>query len=101
MTAGKEGGGLKSAYELAMARLDERHGKLAVLSDEQKREIAEAESRLKAGLAELEIMLSRRIDEARAAGDAEQLKQLEEQKATETRRLRERCESDKERIRRG
>jgi hypothetical protein len=93
--------GLKSAYELAMERLEQKHGALGPLSDEQKKALAEIGSQTKAKIAEIEILMGQRLAEARAKGDAEEIQKIEEQKKTDLARIRGRAESDKERIRLG
>ena len=45
--------------------------------------------------------MTRKLAEARAKGDAEALKNLEEQKMTDIQRIRRHAEDDKERIRKG
>ena len=56
---------MKSAYELAMERLQQKEGAHAPLSAEQKRELADIESQIKARVAEIEIMRDRELAEAR------------------------------------
>lgn len=90
---------MKSAYELAMERLAAKEGALRPLTQAQKRAIQETDSQTKAKLAETEIMLDREIASARAAGDATKLQALQEQRARELRKIRDRGEAEKERIR--
>jgi len=99
--ADKKTSGLKSGWELAMARLDKKEGPPAALSDGQKKALAEIDSQAKAKLAEIDILMTRKLAEARAKGDAEALKNLEEQKMTDIQRIRRHAEDDKERIRKG
>ena len=94
----KEVGGMKSALELAMERMD-GGGVPAALSREQKEKLAEVERGLKAGIAEVEIMSRQGIVEARAQGDVERLKELEEGRRDEIRRLSEKAEKKKREIR--
>jgi hypothetical protein len=91
--------GIKSAYELAMERLEKKEGPLASLSTEQKAALAEIDRKNKADVAEVEIMLNKQIEEARAAGDMEKVAQLEEQKLNDIRRIQQRSEDEKNRIR--
>jgi hypothetical protein len=89
---------VKSAYELAMERL-EKAAPSTRLTDAQKREIAEIESSYRARIAEKEVFLNGEIGKARASGDAEAVTNLEQQLAREVARLRESCEAKKEQVR--
>jgi hypothetical protein len=93
--------GLKSAYELAMARLDQKQGKTASLSDGQKKALGEIDRQVRARIAEIEILMGQRIAEARAKGEAEELQKLEQQKQSDIARARDRAEADRERVRQG
>ena len=93
--------GMKSAFDLAMERLDKRDGKMAVLTAEQKRAIAEAESKAKAKTAEVEIMFHEKLSAAQATNDPAQLEEVERQKRSELDKIRHQAEDEKERIRRG
>ena len=89
---------MKSAYELAMERL-EKQSPSAKVTDEQKREIAEIESTYRARIAEKELFLADEIKKARASGQAEEIAKLERQLASEVRRLNEDCEAKKDKVR--
>ena len=89
---------MKSAYELAMERL-EKQSPSAKVTDEQKREIAEIESTYRARIAEKELFLADEIKKARASGEAEEIAKLERQLASEVRRLNEDCEAKKDKVR--
>lgn len=91
---------MKSAYELAMERLEKSSPSIS-LSEEQKKQIAEIDSRFKARIAEKELFLRGEIQKARAAGNIEELASLEQQLGAEVRRLRADCESAKEKVRAG
>jgi len=91
--------GMKSAYELAMERLEQREGKRDPLSGEQKEAIAEAEREYKARLAELEISYTSRLAEARGSGEEKRLAELEEELSREKRRASDRLETERARIR--
>lgn len=93
--------GLKSAFDLAMSRLEQKEGKRAPLSREQKQAMAEVESKARAATAELEIMMQKQLEEAQAGGDAEKLQLLQDRKTNELRKIKARTEADKERIRAG
>jgi hypothetical protein len=91
---------MKSAYELAMERLQKKDGVHAPLSAEQKRILADLESQIKARVAEIEIMRDRELAEARAKGDAEGVAKITAQRVDDLRRARERGEAEKEEVRR-
>jgi len=89
---------MKSAYELAMERL-ERQSPSAQLSEKQKNEIAEIESTFRARLAERELFLKGEITKELAAGKPEEAESLQKQLAMDTRRLNEECEAKKAKVR--
>lgn len=89
---------MKSAYELAMERL-EKSAPTITLTDEQKLQIAEIDSTYKARIAEKELFLKGKIREAQASGNFEVVEQLEKQLAIELRRLQSDCEEKKEKLR--
>ena len=85
---------MKSAYELAMERL-EKSAPTVQLTDAQKAQIAEIDSTYKARIAEKELFLQGKIREAGLSGTFEEVEKLEKQLATELRRLQEDCEEKK------
>jgi len=89
---------MKSAYELAMERLEKASPSIS-LSEDQKKEIAEVDSSYRAKIAEKEIFLKDQIRNARNAGNSEEAESLEKQLASEIRRLQEDCEAKKEKLR--
>jgi hypothetical protein len=89
---------MKSAYELAMERLEKGSPSIS-LSADQKKEIAEIDSVYRAKIAEKELFLKDQIRKARHAGNLEEGESLEKQLVSEIRRLREDCESKKEKLR--
>jgi Spy/CpxP family protein refolding chaperone len=89
---------MKSAYELAMERL-EKSAPTINLTDEQKAQIAEIDSTFKARVAERELFLQGKIREAEQSGNFEELGNLEKQLVTELRRLQEDCEEKKTKLR--
>ncbi len=92
---------MKSAYELAMERLEKEQGASRTLTPEQKAAIAEVESRMKAKLAETEILFAQKIALAATAGNVEEVQRLQEEKTRDATRARERAEDEKESIRKG
>ena len=90
---------MKSAYELAMERLQKASPSLS-LTDKQKQEIAELDSRYRAKIAEKELFLKDQIRKAQTEGKADNIASLQKQLTSEVRRLQEECESRKEKLRR-
>jgi hypothetical protein len=88
---------MKSAYELAMERL-EKASPTAKLTAEQKKEIAELESKAKAKTAEREIALKEAIVTASEAGDFEKVEQLQQQLIKERKAIQADLEEKKDRI---
>jgi hypothetical protein len=89
---------VKSAYELAMERL-EKNAPTVALTAEQKKQIAEIDSTFKARIAEKELFLKDEIRKARSAGSFDEAESLQQQLASEIRRLQEDCEAKKEKLR--
>ena len=89
---------MKSAYELAMERLEKASPSVA-LSDEQKKQFAEIDSTYRAKIAEREVFLKDQITKAQKAGNFEEAEALEKQFISEIRRLSEDCEAKKEKLR--
>jgi Spy/CpxP family protein refolding chaperone len=91
---------MKSAYELAMERLN-KTSPTVKLTAEQKKQLAELDSKYAAKIAEREISLKGEIDKAAASGDAEQMEQLQRQLSDERKKLQSELEERKERVRQG
>ena len=89
---------MKSAYELAMERLEKASPSLS-LTEDQKKEIAEVDSVYRAKIAEKELFLKDQIRKAQVAGKFKEVELLEKQLSSETRRLQEECEVKKEKLR--
>lgn len=89
---------MKSAYELAMERL-EKDGPTVKISDAQREEIAAVDEKFRAKIAEKELFLDDLIAKAASVGNYGELGELETQKSREISRLREECEEAKEKIR--
>ena len=67
---------IKSALELAMERMDAKHGSSPSLNDEQKEQLAEIERRGQAKVAEMNIMHQKNM--AEAGGDYGKVLELED-----------------------
>ena len=89
---------MKSAYELAMERLEKSAPSVA-LTPEQKAQIAEVESTFKARIAERELFLKAEIAKAESAGKLEEIESLQKQLSIDVRRLQEEGEARKEKLR--
>jgi hypothetical protein len=89
---------MKSAYELAMERLEKASPSLA-LTEEQKKQLAEIDLTYRSKIAEKELFLKDQIRKTQAAGKFDEVESLEKQLASEVRRLQEDCESKKEKFR--
>jgi len=89
---------MKSAYELAMERLEKKTPSVA-LTPEQKAQIAEIDSTFKARMAERELFLKGEIAKATAAGNLDETESLQKQLTIDLRRLQEEAESKKEKLR--
>jgi hypothetical protein len=89
---------MKSAYELAMERL-QKNQPTVTLTDEQKKQLAEIDSSFKAKIAEREVFLKDQISKAQSAGKPDEVESLEKQLVVEIRRLQEDCEAKKEKLR--
>ena len=89
---------MKTAYELAMERLN-KSGPVAKLSDQQKRDLAELDSKYAAKIAEREIFLKDELEKAVQKQDAEAYQQLEKQLLSERKTLHAELEEKKEKVR--
>ena len=90
---------MKSSYELAIERL----GKSAPskkLSDAQKKQLAELDSKFAAKIAEREIFLKGELGAAATKGDAEAYAQIEKQLVSERKTFQAELEEKKEKVRR-
>jgi hypothetical protein len=89
---------MKSAYELAMERL-QKNTPSASFTDEQKAQLAEIDSQVQAKIAEKKIFLSQEIEKAIAAGQVDEVEKLQRQLTSEIRRLQDDCDLKKEKLR--
>ena len=91
---------MKSAYELAMERLQKVSPSLT-LTDDQKKELADVDSKYRAKIAEKELFLNEQIGKAQAAAKFDDVESLQKQLASEIRRLYDECEDKKGKLRAG
>jgi hypothetical protein len=89
---------MKSAYEIAMSRLDAKSPSVKVTAA-QKAELAEIDNLFTARVAERKVFLEGEIK--KAAGDPVAEEQLRRQLAGEIARIEEEREAKKDRVRRG
>ena len=90
---------MKSAYELAMERLN-KASPTVKLTAAQKKQLAELDSKYAAKTAEREIALKDEILKAAEIGEAEKVEQLQQQLIKERRKLQAEVEEKKEILRR-
>jgi len=91
---------MKSAYELAMERLN-KAAPAVKLTDKQKKDIAELESKCVAKIAEREIFVKGEIAKAVDKGDFEAIPQLEKQLVSDRKSLQADLEEKKAKVRDG
>ena len=90
---------MKSAYELAMERLSKQSPTVKISAD-QKKKLAEIDSKYAAKLAEREIFLKDEMSKAAAKGDWEAVQQLEKQIVSEKKSIHAELEEKKDEARR-
>ena len=89
---------MKSAFELAMERLN-KDSPTVKLTEEQKKQMAELDSKYAAKIAEREIFLKTEIAKAVEKGDFEAMEQLEKQLVSTRKSLQVELEEKKEKLR--
>ena len=91
---------MKTAYELAMERLNQQSPTVK-LTDQQKAEIAEIDSLYDSKIAERELALGGEIDKAREAEDYDSIATLDQQLTDDKNKLESEREARKEAVRQG
>jgi hypothetical protein len=89
---------MKSAFELAMERLN-KDSPTVKLTEEQKKQMAELDSKYAAKIAEREIFLKAEIVKSVQKGDFEAMEQLEKQLVSTRKSLQVELEEKKEKLR--
>lgn len=89
---------MKSAYELAMERLN-KQSPTVKLTDAQKKKLAELDSIYAARIAEKEIQIKDEMARVAEAGDADALDTLEKRLVSERRSFLEQLENKKDEVR--
>ena len=88
---------MKSAYELAMEKSDDGDGK--PLTDEQKEQIAEIDSKYKAKIVERKIVLEKGVQDALAQGKHEEAEEARKILTREVSSLESKAEAEKDKVR--
>ena len=91
---------MKSSYELAMERLN-KTSPTVKLTDKQKKELAEIDSKYAAKLAERELLVRDELQKAAEKGDYETMEQLNKQILSDRKSLEAEKEEKKEKVRQG
>ena len=89
---------MKSAYELAMERLAKTSPTVKI-TDDQKKQLAELDSKYAAKIAEREIFLTGELTKAANKGDMEAYQQIEKQLVSDRKSFQAELEDKKERVR--
>ena len=90
---------MKSAYELAMERLEKNNPKETAISDADKAKLAEIDTLFRSRIAEREVFLGGLLAQAKANRSYTEIVELEEQLSREVRKMRDQCEGEKEKVR--
>jgi hypothetical protein len=88
---------MKSSYELAIERMGGGDDK--PLTDEQKRNIAEIDSKYRAKIAERKIFLEKNLSDAQVQGNEEEIELVRRQLNDEVTDLEAKSEAEKNKIR--
>ena len=91
---------MKSAYELAMERLN-KTSPTVKLTDAQKKEIAELESKCAAKIAERELVIKDEIAKSAAKGEFDEIEKLQKQLVSDRKSAQAELEEKKARVREG
>jgi len=91
---------MKSAYELAMERLN-KNSPTVKLTDEQKKALADLDSRSAAKIAERELLLNGEIEKATAKGDFDEMEKLQKQLVSDRKSIRADFDEKKAKVREG
>ncbi len=93
---------MKSAYELTMERLNKQSPPSSTpIHESQKKLLAEIDSIYQAKIAEKELFLKPKIEQARFQDDHAVIESMEKQLRDEVKFLREEMEREKEKVRQG
>lgn len=90
---------MKSAYELAMERLQESDPDKQPVTDEMRKALAAVDEKFDAKVAERKIFLTQKLATASANQDLQEIELIQKQISNETARLEEERETAKDKIR--
>jgi len=88
---------MKSAYELAMEKLDESDP-VSSLTEDQKARIASIDAKYRAKIAEREVFLGDLLSKALAQGNQAEAEDLEKQLQREKQKFTSQCEKEKNQV---
>lgn len=92
---------MKSAYELAMERLEKSDPDHKPLTDDQREQLAAIDKKYESKIAEREIFLQGKLNKAQASRDANEMEQIKRQIQDERKIMEEEKEAAKEKVRQG
>ena len=90
---------MKSAYELAMERLNSEDPQKKALSEEQKLALSEIDEKYRAKAAEREIFLKQKLGDAISKGEMQEADAIRRQISSEKNCIQEECEAAKDKVR--
>ncbi|MBA4147877.1 MAG: hypothetical protein H0X66_07145 [Verrucomicrobia bacterium] len=91
---------MKSAYELAMERLN-KSAPTVKLTEKQKKQLSDLDSKYQAKIAQREIAIKGEIATAQSAGDWAKAEELQQQLVIERKNLQSDLEEKKDKLRKG
>lgn len=89
---------MKSAYEIAMERMEKESGASQKLTDDQKKEIAEIEKKFEAKIAETKLDIEAKITGLEGAGAFEEVPALKKRLAEELAQFTAKRDEEKEKV---
>lgn len=90
---------MKSAYELAMERLNSEDPQEKTLTDEQKLALSEIDEKYRAKAAEREIFLEQKLGDTISKGEMQEAEAIRRQISNEKNRIKDECEAAKDKVR--
>ena len=90
---------MKSAYEIAMERLNSEEPQEKSLTEEQKMALSEINEKYRAKAAEREIFLKQKLGDAVSKGEMQEAEAIRKQIFSEKRCIEDDCEAAKDKVR--
>lgn len=90
---------MKSAYEIAMERLNSEDPQEKSLTEEQKMALSEIDEKYRAKAAEREIFLKQKLGDAVSKGEMQEAEAIRKQISSEKRCIEDDCEAAKDKVR--